>query len=304
MDGIETGLRFDDLEATFKANAMFSPESNTGKRLRRTFDFLNRVFPLRNSILRNRSSIQSFATLASRIVARGQDDGCEERLLAFFEHFGRVLSRQVELGQHATDLDYLEFQRTLSANVKAGAKIRHEILLRKLLLFDPSFMEILGPEAVVESGLQGDIRRLGESIGNLVEQANERYAAGHGKDLFKATNKTTAALRRLGKPIDDFDSYKSFVEDLYFLFHEGVGQRMAGNEPQSFVDVNDLRTAIQHDVDHGKSGAVAAKKKRLGQTFKKFGGDGSPKGLAPERFPVIQASILTALEQDLQQIGQ
>jgi hypothetical protein len=39
----------------------------------------------------------------------------------------------MELGQKATDPDYLEYQRTISANIKAGARIRHEIMLRKLL---------------------------------------------------------------------------------------------------------------------------------------------------------------------------
>lgn len=302
VDGIDTGLRFDDLSATFTANASFSAASNNGKRLKRTFEFLDRIFPSRNPVLRNRSTVQSFATLAAKIVAENRDEGCEERLLAFFEHFGKQLSAQVELGQHATDRDYLEFQRTLSANVKAGPKIRHQILLRKLLIFDPTSVEFLGATAIVESGLQADITRIGESIGSLIETVNENYSGKTGQDLFKATNKTAAAIGRLRKPISDFESYKTFIGDLYFVFREGVGQRIAGNEPKSFLDVNDLRTALQHDVDHGKPGAVAAKKRRFSQTLKKYGGEGAPAGLAPERFPIIQATILAALEADLRRL--
>ena len=31
-----------------------------------------------------------------------------------------------------------------------------------------------------------------------------------------------------------------------------MGQRLGATLPQSFVDVNTLRTDLQHDVDHGK----------------------------------------------------
>ena len=34
---------------------------------------------------------------------------------------------------------------------------------------------------------------LGESIGALIEQINDRYSAQSGHDLFKATNKTAGA---------------------------------------------------------------------------------------------------------------
>lgn len=99
--------------------------------------------------------------------------------------------------------------------------------------------------------------------------------------------------------MSDFTSYKSFIDDLYFVFHEGPGQRLTGKVPASFVDVNSLRTAVQHDVDHGKSKDAAAKKRKLGDTFKKYGGTGAPSGVAPKHFPVIQASILRSFEADL-----
>jgi Protein of unknown function DUF262 len=299
VDGIDTGLRLADLTKTYLANAKFSDDSNTGKLLTATFDFLDRAFPDRDPMLRNRSTIQSIATLASKIIEANQNPGCESRFLAFCQHFGKELAQQIELGHKATDSDYLEFQRTISANIKAGARNRHEILLRKLLLFDPNFVEFLAPESVVASNMNADVTRLGESIGTLIEKINDRYSAQSGYDLFKATNKTAGAIRRLGEPVNDFASYKAFIDDLYFVFREGVGQRLAGNEPGSFVDVNLLRTALQHDVEHGNPKEAAAKKRKLGETFKKYGGTGAPSGVAPEYFSVIQASILRALEADL-----
>jgi hypothetical protein len=299
VDGLETGLRYEDLKETFEAAAAFSPSSNVAKRLRSTFDHLNKVFPEKSPVLRNRSTIQSFATLAILIVDSGSSQGTEDSLRSFFDHFSKELSKQVELGHAATDPDYLEFQRTLSANVKAGAKTRHQILLRKLLLFDPSFADVLGPAAVSASGMSADIKRLGDSVATLVGSVNEQYSAVKGTDLIKPTNKTASALQRIAKPIKDFDGYKSLVDDLYFLFHEGVGQRLAGKTPTSFQDVNALRTALQHDVDHGKSGNVAAKRKKLAAVFQKYAAASSPAALAPERFPVVQANLLRVLEADL-----
>jgi hypothetical protein len=65
------------------------------------------------------------------------------------------------------------------------------------------------------------------------------------------TNKTTAALARIRKPIQGFEDYKSLVEDLYFVFWEGPGQRLSRRMPTSFNDVNSLRTALQHEVGLG-----------------------------------------------------
>ena len=86
----------------------------------------------------------------------------------------------------------------------------------------------------------------------LVGQLNEKHSAQHGEDLFKATNRTTQAQANLGKTIEDYDDYKSFIGDLYFLFWESVGSRLDGRMPPSFEDVNTLRTDLQHDVDHGR----------------------------------------------------
>jgi hypothetical protein len=160
-------------------------------------------------------------------------------------------------------------------------------------------MEFLTPESVAASNINADTARLRDSIAALIERVNDSHAAQAGVDLFKATNKTAGAIHRFGDPVSDFPSYKAFVDDLYFVFREGVGQRLAGKEPTSFVDVNMLRTALQHDVDHGSAKDVAAKKRKLGATFKKYGGAGAPSGVAPTHFPVIQTSILKALETDL-----
>jgi len=130
------------------------------------------------------------------------------------------------MGQSATDSDYVTFQRSVSANVKGGAKTRQEILLRKLFRIAPTLADIFDPSVIAESGVSGRVTELGKSVSELVGQINGAYAAKDGEDLFKATNKTTQAFLRIHKAAKDRDGYKSFIDDLYFLFRESVGSRL------------------------------------------------------------------------------
>ncbi len=292
IEGIDTGLRYDDLKQTFESQKNFSGKSNVGKRLKATFDCANSIFQDDDPLLKNRTLVQSFATLIYRISENNQLKSRHKQLRKFFEHFIQELTKQVELGQDATDEPYLAFQRTVNANVRGAAKTRQEILLRKLLAFDPTIAELLDPAAVAESGVRAGINDSGNAIAALIGRINDGYSSKHGKDLFKPTNKTAQALTNLGKPISTFKDYQRLIDDLYFVFHEGVGNRLEQKKPQSFIDVNDLRTDLQHDVDHGKPKKVAAKRRRLGNTFRKYAGAPSPSTLAPERFPLVQDTLM------------
>jgi hypothetical protein len=142
------------------------------------------------------------------------------------------LAEQVEMGQSATDSDYVTFQRSVSANVKGAAKTRQEILLRKLFRIAPELAEIFDPSIIAESGVSGRITNLGDSISDLIGQINGKYAA--------------------------------IIDDLYFLFRESVGTRLDDARPQSFTHVNELRTDLRHDVDHGDARKVRAKRRKAG----------------------------------------
>ena len=67
----------------------------------------------------------------------------------------------------------------------------------------------------------------------------------------------------------------------------------------SFKNVNVLRTGLQHDIDHGRTSKVKAKRKDISQTFKKYSGFSSPETLEPGYFPIVQANLLGALRRDL-----
>lgn len=209
------------------------------------------------------------------------------------------LAEQVELAQAATDSDYVTFQRSVNANVKGGARTRQEIMLRKLFRIAPDLSSVFDPSVIAESGVSARVGALGDSVSQLVGQINGKYAAKTGEDLFKATNKTAQALVRIGRPLKNFESYQAFVDDLYFLFHESAGNRLDGARPASFTHVNDLRTDLRHDVDHGDAGKVRAKRRKAGTTFALYGGAGTPDTTEPIRFALIQANILGAIEGDL-----
>ncbi len=303
IEGIEAGLRYDDIKPVFEAQSNFSPTSAVAKRLREALNFLASAFPQPNPLLKNRTLVQSIISLACRLVATGHAAGLEKKFSGFVQHFMSQLSHQVELGQDATDYDFIRFQKSINANVKAGARTRQEILLRKAFMHDPGLAGAFDPSALVESGLAGRVKELGDAIAAQISRLNTAYATDHGKDLFKATNKTVPALSNLGKPISDLTTYKTLISDLYFVFRESIGQRLGDTLPNSFGDVNVLRTDLQHDTDHGDKAKVKAKKTQAGSIFKKYSGEASPDVLDPTRFVLVQANILSALELDLKNLA-
>ena len=303
IEGIETGLRFDDIKPIFESNASFSATSAVGKRIKSALDFLHAAFPNNESLLKNRTVVQSIITLACRLVSTGNHKGLEGKFANFTIEFLKELGRQVELGQNATDYDFIRFQRSINANVKSGARTRQEILLRKAFMTEPTLAGAFDPSALVESGLTGRVKELGEAVSAQITRLNSAYSAVHGKDLFKATNKTVSALNQLAKPISDLAGYKDLISSLYFLFRESAGHRLDQSLPPSFVEVNTLRTELQHDVDHGSNTGVKAKKTQAGTTFKKYSGEVAPEVLDPSRFVLVQANILSALELDLKNLA-
>jgi hypothetical protein len=302
VDGIGTSLRYDEIKAVFEAQKSFSQTSAAAKRMVIACDFLARAFPVQEPLLKNRTVVQSVITFTCRLIETGRSAGVEATVASFLRHFLKELAHQVELGKEATSLDYTRFQESINANVKAGARIRQEVLMRAALIYDPSFTDMFGPDAAPLAGLSTRAKELGESVAALVGRLNSLHAAAHGEDLFKATNKTAQALIRIGKPVRDLADYKDLLSDLYFLFRESAGQRLSATPP-SFADVNTLRTDLQHDVDHGDDRKVRTKRRTAGDTFKRYSGATSPEVLDPSSFVLVQVKLLAAIEQDLRALS-
>jgi hypothetical protein len=303
IEGIDCGLRFEEIKTIFQDQKSFAPTSAVAKRIKSALDFLAKAFPDKESALKNRTIIQSVITFACRLIATKKSKGLEDELRKFIQHFSEELIRQVELGQSATDYDYIRFQKSINANVKAGSRIRHEILLRKAFMHSPKLADVFDPSVLVESGISGRVKELADSIADRVSGLNSVYSLANGEDLFKATNRTNTALRKIGKPTKNVTGYETLIDDLYFLFRESVGTRLDGKMPKSFAYVNTLRTDLRHDVDHGKPRKVRAKRKAIGSSFEKYSGAKSPQLLDPSRFVLVQANLLSAIELDLNNLA-
>src|SRR5664279_5320141 len=190
IEGLDSGLRFDDISEVFKSNSSFSASSAVAKRVKSSLDLLLTMFPTKSAALRQRSMIQSVITMVSHLKMAGMTEKQAKTLEQFIDAFSTELLRQVELGPSAIDLDYIAFQRTVNANIKSGAQQRHEILLRKLFAQHPDFYSAMNKSKELDSAITADISRHTAEIQHLVESVNEKHAAKHGKDLFKPTNKT------------------------------------------------------------------------------------------------------------------
>lgn len=298
VEGMEAGLRFEDVKQVFEAQKNFSDKSHVAIRTKQALDFLASAIPDKSTAFRSRAMTQSFITMVIRLHAKGALKGKEGQIAAFADAFVTGLASEVEKGQSATDSDFIAFQKSINANVKAGPVIRDRVLLRKLFQFDPSILQAADVESAA-ADFDGEIAAVAKEIRTAISGLNKVYAAKHGADLFKATNKTAQAQSDIGHPIVSFEEYKTLVENLYFLLWEGPGSKLVGIQPQSFKDVNVLRTEEQHDVDHGKSGAVKKKKLEHSATFKKYSGLSSPLIAAPVQFPLFQLALLKAIRADI-----
>lgn len=99
----------------------------------------------------------------------------------------------------------------------------------------------------------------------------------------------------------DKGAYVAYISGLYHIFRESVGTRLADGWPTSFGDVNDLRTAEQHDVDHGRD--AGRKRKKLATTFSKYAGATSPDAASPSQWLLLQSNLLAALVLDLESLA-
>jgi hypothetical protein len=160
IEGLDAGLRLDDIRKVFLSQSSFASTSAIGKRIKAALDFLHEAFKNKGSSLRTRTIVQSLLTLTCRLVSTGRSEEYESKLRKFFETFMLQLAEQVEMGQSATDSDYLTFQRSVSANVRSAAKTQQEILLRKLFRLAPELAEIFDLSVIAESGVSGRVAAL------------------------------------------------------------------------------------------------------------------------------------------------
>jgi hypothetical protein len=304
LKGVPQRMRFAELEKMFTENTAFSSGSAIGKKLNSLFDSMNRMFPNKTTTLRNRASIVSFCYVVSQLQDTGRLKKMEKPMGEFFVKFSRDLRTEVEKGKLATDNDLIAYQQAISYGTAERESIekRNEILVKKLILFDPSFSQFFLRVGPAGKSLEKQIQSLAISVGDLVYKYNEVYRGKNGEDLFKATNETTKGLRLIANPIKDQESYGQFIDALYKIIYEGSGSgvRLGSALPDTVRDIITLRTDLRHDVDHGRQSKIKTKEKRLSETVKRYTGKLSVQLLGEEDFMVLQLGLLDGLKNYLE----
>jgi hypothetical protein len=74
-------------------------------------------------------------------------------------------------------------------------------------------------------------------------------------------------------------------------------RRRSNSSLTAFCAAGSVRTSLRKDLIQVEK--VRSKKETAGRTFQKYSGSLSPETLAPEKFIVVQAALLRALERDL-----
>lgn len=250
--------------------------------------------------MRNRASIVSFCNIVSQIHKYGQLKKHEKRLGEFFENFAKLLKTEIEKGQKATDQDLIKYQQAVSYGTadKESIETRKDILVKKLILFEPSLAPCFLKGGSIEKSVERKIHELATTCTELAYQINKAYRSKHGEDLFKATNETTKGWNLLGKPISNENSYGEFIDALYKIVWEGSGSgnRLGSTHSPLVKDIVILRTDLRHDIDHGKQSKIKAKEKQLEKTIQKYTGKSSVALLGKEDFLALQFGVLNGLE--------
>ncbi|MER9926033.1 DUF262 domain-containing protein [Mesorhizobium sp. M0048] len=65
IEGLDAGLRFDDVKKVFETNSGFSVQSAAAKRVNQALRYLHQSFPESQTLFRNRTIIQSIVTLVA-----------------------------------------------------------------------------------------------------------------------------------------------------------------------------------------------------------------------------------------------
>lgn len=295
--GIQPQMRFPVLAEFFKDNRSFSTESVTAKRIIRALEFLNVAFPEKCPYVRNRANALSICMLAGRVFEQKlASNNTAQDFGKFVKRFFTDLSAEVEKGVNAVDQELLRYQQAITSGSTGGnsIKARINILAKRLATFSSQFSSLLGAYYEVANEAARNIEELASPARELIHNVNRKYAATTGEDLFKMTTETSAGLLAISVPCRDIDRYGKFVDTLYFLIYEGSRscKRLPSPVPQFAMDVKSLRTALRHDLDHGKNKEIKKKRIKNAKIFEKYSGKKTPEECGPEDFLVAQLRIL------------
>jgi hypothetical protein len=304
---IQQQMRLPQLESLLRENRTFSRQSDTGRKITGAIDFLDRAFPDKCSILRNRANTLSICMLATRVFEQDLiTEAAAREFRSFVESFFSLLTQEVEKGVKAVDKELIRYQNAISSDSGGGNSIRTRIniLTKRLATFSPSFSPLLGAYHEISNEVTRNIAELAQTVREMLYEVNRKYSAAKGQDLFKMTNESSAALTKIGDPCRDTHGYEELIDSLYFLVYEGSGNcnRLPSPPPDFAMDVKILRNDIRHDANHGSESDVTKKRLRAGNIFEKYSVKKAPEECGPEEFLSAHIRLLTEMVSFLQML--
>ncbi|MDP2683097.1 MAG: hypothetical protein Q8P28_09920 [Deltaproteobacteria bacterium] len=113
------------------------------------------------------------------------------------------------------------------------------------------------------------------SVCNLIIKCNEKACVLGSNDIFKPTNKMMESIKNIQHlSCNDKKTFSDFIDCLYFMLYEGAGEGsrvkiyLSDEEYQPLHDIRDIRNFYcRHDIEHGDSGEIKKKYRKLGEIF-------------------------------------
>jgi hypothetical protein len=244
--------------------------------------------------------------LAARAVKAKVPRSTAPQFGAFVRKFFADLTVEVEKGAKGTDGELLGYQEAISYGSTGGDSIRERlrVLSQRLATFDPAFNAVLRSGGSSDAGTATALERMVEEISSLIYAVNERASSTSGEDIFKLTNKSARAIKKLASPCKRDPDFEEIVDSLYFIVYEGSGdcKRLPSPPPDFAMDVKFLRTHVRHDLDHGDERNAAKKRRRGASMLRKYLGKPSLAECGPEDFSAAQLRILNELKRMLEHL--
>lgn len=276
-------VKFSDLEEFYKNNKHFDEKSSTIQKIRKIINYMDEIFDSRTSAFRNRASIVSFYLLLSELASHGAELNIEfgQKLKKFYVQFIRDLQNEIQKGADAEDAELIVYQSKVSqaADSKDSILKRHQILKRRLIIYNENFMKYLDihetDEEVVALKKKDNINNLTDSCIELVTSINKIYASKNKEDLFKITTEVLKCYSIIRTPQNSQTDFKNFIDSLYKILYEGSGslKRIPDElivDNSVFFDIKHLRTNIFHDIEHGKESSIEKKKTIISNIYMKY----------------------------------
>jgi hypothetical protein len=148
LAGEPVSLRDSDLNRMYAEQTDFDPKGNVAKKVRRTLDYLRRVFPEHTRELERYNAVTLYS-LASSMIDNYVHQGTEKKLADWFIAFETERRADIEKDEDSRDVQLVEYQRLTSYSTDAAESLakRLEHMQRRFFLAAPD-IELVDPTRI------------------------------------------------------------------------------------------------------------------------------------------------------------